>query len=127
LRPFPGFDRSTWDADVATAIAETQADDQVRSEQAHRSRDSQRDAIRLTTPVDHAPFACDVLADEARPFVTKVGSLDFWTEAALYQAHGIDAVVIGPGDIGQAHAADEFVTLDDLDWAVDLYRSLLCG
>ena len=33
--------------------------------------------------------------------------------------------MIGPGDIAQAHAADEFVALEDLDWAVELYRALL--
>ena len=38
--------------------------------------------------------------------------------------HGKDAIVIGPGDIAQAHAADEFVTLDDLDWAVALFRAM---
>jgi acetylornithine deacetylase len=62
-----------------------------------------------------------------RPFVDRVGGLDFWTEAALYEEHGIDAIVVGPGDIGQAHAADEFVTLEDLDWAVELYRTLLAS
>ncbi|HEY5949457.1 MAG TPA: hypothetical protein VIV40_28375 [Kofleriaceae bacterium] len=56
-----------------------------------------------------------------------MGALDFWTEAALYAEHGIDAIVVGPGDISQAHAADEFVTLADLDWAVELYRALLAG
>ena len=55
--------------------------------------------------------------------MTSIGTLDFWTEAALYTEHGIDAIVIGPGDIAQAHAADEFVALDDLDWAVELFRA----
>ena len=35
--------------------------------------------------------------------------LGFWTEAARVSERGIDAVVFGPGDIAQAHAADEFV------------------
>lgn len=107
LRPYPGFDLAGWNAAVAEAAKQIDA------------------GIRLSSTVEHVPFACDALADAVRPFVREVGSLDFWTEAALYQTHGIDAVVIGPGDIGQAHAADEFVSLDDLDWAVDLYRSLL--
>jgi len=34
-------------------------------------------------------------------------------------------VVIGPGDIAQAHAADEWVALDDLDWAVELLRAAM--
>jgi acetylornithine deacetylase len=71
------------------------------------------------------PFSCDALVDHVRRFVRSVGTLDFWTEAALWAQHGKDAIVIGPGDIAQAHAADEFVALDDLDWAVGLFRSLV--
>jgi len=50
--------------------------------------------------------------------------LDFWTEAALWAERGVSAIVIGPGDIAQAHAADEFVTLDDLEWAVELFGAI---
>jgi len=107
LRPYPGFDRAGWDREVAQLAA---------------AIDPQ---ITIATTIDHAPFACDALADEVRRFVRSVGTLDFWTEAALWAEHGKDAIVIGPGDIAQAHAADEFVALDDLDWAVDLFRSLV--
>jgi acetylornithine deacetylase len=41
----------------------------------------------------------------------------FWTEAAVLSAAGIDAVVFGPGDIAQAHAPDEWVSIDDLEGA----------
>ncbi len=40
--------------------------------------------------------------------------LAFWTEAAVLSQAGIDAVVFGPGDIGQAHAPDEHVPVADL-------------
>jgi acetylornithine deacetylase len=107
LRPYPGFDRARWDADVAAAIAAIDP------------------AIVLGADVDHTPFACDKLADLVRPFAGRIGALDFWTEAALFAEHGIDAIVIGPGDISQAHSADEYVPLEDLDWAVDLFKTLL--
>lgn len=41
-------------------------------------------------------------------------AVDFWTEAALFSQAGLTAVVYGPGDIAQAHAADEFVLFDQL-------------
>ena len=50
--------------------------------------------------------------------------LDFWTEAALLAERGIDAVVFGPGDIGQAHAADEYVELAELETAPRRSRAL---
>ncbi|HEX8778320.1 MAG TPA: M20/M25/M40 family metallo-hydrolase, partial [Rhodanobacter sp.] len=37
-----------------------------------------------------------------------------WTEAALFSAAGYTAFVYGPGDIAQAHTADEWVALDQL-------------
>ena len=50
--------------------------------------------------------------------------LGFWTEAALLTASGVDAVVLGPGDIAQAHGPDEWVTLDELNAARDLFRAV---
>jgi acetylornithine deacetylase len=41
-------------------------------------------------------------------------AVDFWTEASLFSATGLTALVYGPGDIAQAHTADEWVALDQL-------------
>jgi acetylornithine deacetylase len=43
--------------------------------------------------------------------VTRVG---FGTEAGYFQEAGIPTVICGPGDIGQAHKPDEFITLDQI-------------
>ncbi|HSN96906.1 MAG TPA: acetylornithine deacetylase [Candidatus Nanopelagicales bacterium] len=52
--------------------------------------------------------------------------VDFWTEAALFSAAGHDSVIVyGPGDIAQAHTADEWVALPDLAEASRTYRRLL--
>ncbi|TBR07759.1 MAG: acetylornithine deacetylase [Lysobacter sp.] len=42
-------------------------------------------------------------------------AVDFWTEASLFSESGLTAVVYGPGDISQAHAADEWVEIEQLD------------
>ncbi|MCX5748211.1 MAG: M20/M25/M40 family metallo-hydrolase [Proteobacteria bacterium] len=107
LRPYPGFDRDDWEREIAALAREVDP------------------AIVIATMTDLPPFGCAALADVVRPFVREIGTLDYWTEAALYEAAGIDAIVVGPGDIAQAHAADEWVALDDLAWAVELYRALL--
>ncbi len=41
-------------------------------------------------------------------------AVDFWTEAALFSQAGLTALVFGPGDIAQAHSADEWVALQQL-------------
>ncbi len=76
---------------------------------------------------DNAPFATADLAS-FRPLLGDIAQapidLGFWTEAALFAAAGIDAVVLGPGDIAQAHGPDEWVLLDELAAARDLFRAV---
>lgn len=52
-------------------------------------------------------------------------AVDFWTEASLFSAAGLTALVYGPGDIAQAHAADEWVSLEQLDIVAEAYRRLM--
>lgn len=53
----------------------------------------------------------------------KVGApVAFWTEAALFSEAGLPVLVLGPGDIAQAHTTDEWVAIDELNRAYDLYR-----
>ena len=42
-------------------------------------------------------------------------AVDFWTEASLFSEAGYDAFVFGPGDIAQAHTADEWIALTELE------------
>ena len=110
VRPPPGFDE--------TAFANALEDCSARA----------GNGIHIEQIVDHPPFAMldeawarELLTDRVTEFV----GLQFWTEAALLAAAGIDAVVVGPGDIVQAHAANEFVTRDDLAWATDLFAHVI--
>ncbi len=52
-------------------------------------------------------------------------AVDFWTEAALFSAAGMNAIVFGPGSIEQAHAADEFVLLQQLHDATQHYARII--
>ena len=63
------------------------------------------------------------LADELG---LRIGSaVDFWTEASLFSQAGLTALVYGPGDIAQAHTADEWVSLDQLqEYAASVVRLL---
>jgi acetylornithine deacetylase len=65
-----------------------------------------------------------VARDVADELGIPVGNaVDFWTEAALFSAAGYTAFVYGPGDIAQAHSADEWVALDQLEhYAQTVYR-----
>src|SRR5262249_11800344 len=43
------------------------------------------------------------------------GKVAYGTEAGLFSAAGIPTVVIGPGSIEQAHKADEFIAVSELE------------
>jgi len=47
----------------------------------------------------------------------RIEGLSAWTDAALLNAAGIPAVCFGPGDIALAHAAEEFVPIDEIETA----------
>ena len=52
-------------------------------------------------------------------------AVDFWTEASLFSQAGLTAFVFGPGDIAQAHTADEWVALDQLATVARHYQRLM--
>lgn len=71
-------------------------------------------------PADQRVAAAQALADELG---VPVGpAVSFWTEASLFSAAGMTAIVYGPGDIAQAHGADEWVALEQLERVSHTYR-----
>lgn len=54
-------------------------------------------------------------------------AVDFWTEASLFSEAGLPALVYGPGSIEQAHIADEWVLLEQLETACKQYVQIING
>jgi acetylornithine deacetylase len=54
----------------------------------------------------------------------RVAGMSAWTDAALLNAAGIPAVCFGPGDISLAHAAEEYIPLDEIDRATAVLEAL---
>ncbi len=52
-------------------------------------------------------------------------SVAFTTEAGYLKRLGMDVLVLGPGDIDQAHQPDEFLALDRITPSVDFLRRLI--
>jgi acetylornithine deacetylase len=50
----------------------------------------------------------------------------FGTDAAAISAAGVPTVVFGPGSIDQAHTADEFISVDELHTATDIFYRIAC-
>jgi len=52
-------------------------------------------------------------------------SVDYFCDAAILSAGGIPSVVFGPGDIAQAHTADEWISLAELERGKNLLLNYL--
>ncbi len=52
-------------------------------------------------------------------------AVNFWTEASLFSQAGLTTFVFGPGDIAQAHAANEWVAIKQLLKVEKTYISIL--
>ena len=58
---------------------------------------------------------------------TPVGGVPYGTDAGPLAEAGLPAVVLGPGDIARAHTEDEWIELDQLRAAVDVYYAIARG
>jgi len=93
-------------------------------------------AVELTDPIVHGtldPATNRAWAGIVGDALARLGldpegiGVAYGTDASEFGDAGIPAVVVGPGDIAQAHAADEWVETDQLERAVTIYRELLRG
>ena len=72
---------------------------------------------------DHAIVQTLGVALRSQGEAVRVEGLACWTDAALLTAAGIPAVCFGPGDIAVAHAAEEYVPIDEIERATAVVAS----
>ena len=79
----------------------------------------------LETAADSAPaqLASTVLAEMGLDGT--LCGVPFGSDASKLSRQGIPSLVIGPGSIDQAHAADEFVDLAQVEQAFEFYRNFI--
>ena len=72
------------------------------------------------TPADAAIVrACEALTGH------RAEAVSFGTEMPFFNQLGMETLVLGPGDIAQAHQPDEFLALDRIPPTLDILRSLI--
>lgn len=67
----------------------------------------------------------DALRASGEP--VRIEGMSAWTDAALLNDAGVPAVCFGPGDISLAHAAEEYIPLDEIDRARGVLSALACS
>ena len=116
VRPLPGQDPSALlDAveRTARAAAERVSGISVRMERVEID-------VPLATP-DAAPIVRWLTERTGR----EPGTVPFYTEGAFFTELGASTVICGPGEIAQAHRVDEWVELDALEEAADVYAAAI--
>ncbi len=58
-------------------------------------------------------------------FPVEPAGVKYGTNASNLAAGGLPAVVLGPGDIAQAHRADEYLELDQFEQGIKVYQELM--
>lgn len=115
-RTIPGETEETALNEIRTAIATV------------KEREPRLDArVTLSTAqspsdVDPGSSLVEKLASALRAegLSANVEGLSAWTDAALLNEAGIPAVCFGPGDIGLAHSAEEWVPVAEIEKAADV-------
>jgi acetylornithine deacetylase len=79
-------------------------------------------------PSDVAPNApivsalSDTLRDKGLP--ATLSGMSAWTDAALFNQAGIPAICFGPGDMALAHAAEEYIEVEEIHRATEILAAL---
>jgi acetylornithine deacetylase/succinyl-diaminopimelate desuccinylase-like protein len=110
LRTIPAQSRAGFVEEVSALLRRACPGLAVRHVRSHRA---------LQTPTDHP---CIRALEEAGG---KCVGAPWFCDGSVLAAAGIPAVAAGPGDIAQAHTADEWLMVDDLLDGVEFYRRFL--
>lgn len=116
LRPLPGMEPEALCAEIERRLARELEGSGIGLEM-----------LRLSEGVP--PMETPAEAEIVRAAESLTGhtaeAVSFGTEAPYLRALGMDVVVLGPGDIAQAHQPDEYLALDRIGPSLELLRALI--
>ena len=108
FRIVPGDDIAAWQARFHAKLAEIEAEMKAIRPEAFIKAEQTFRVPGLVPEIDGSAeqLARQLTGENARHVVS------YGTEAGQFQERGSSAVICGPGDIGQAHQPNEFITVD---------------
>ncbi len=130
-------DRCTFHWDVRTIPQHTPEEIFALFEAHCRAREAELRALfpgfAIQTVQHHPPVpGLDTAADASVVALVKeisgnahLQTVSYAAEAGQFAQGGYEAVICGPGDIAQAHRADEFIAIEQLEKGVEMIHRLI--
>jgi acetylornithine deacetylase len=116
LRPLPGMDIDELRAELHRRITDLMEPAGIAVSFA---------ALFDGIPAMETPASAEIVQLTQRLTGHTAGAVAFGTEAPYLTQLGMDTVILGPGDIGQAHQPDEYLALDRLQPTIDLLQAVI--
>ncbi|MDX1697508.1 MAG: acetylornithine deacetylase [Thiohalobacterales bacterium] len=116
LRPLPGMDIDTLREELHHRITRALADSGI---------DIRFESLFDGIPAMQTPAGADIVRLAERLTGQAAGAAAFATEAPYLAQLGMDTVVLGPGDIAQAHQPDEYLAMERLEPTVNMLKALI--
>lgn len=116
LRPLPGMELDELRATLEHRLGETLAGSGLQLE-----------VRRLFhgTPAMHTPASSAIVQTAVQLTGHDAEAVAFCTEGPYLNRLGMDTIILGPGDIAQAHQPDEYLGLERIDPMVGILRGLI--
>lgn len=116
LRPLPGMDLEELRSELANRLKRCLEGDQLSLEI--------QSAFSGIPPME-TPASAEIVrvAEELTGY--PAGTVAFGTEGPYLQRLGMETLILGPGDIDQAHQPDEYLGLERIEPMIGLIRSLI--
>jgi acetylornithine deacetylase len=116
LRALPGMDLDVLRHRLDERLARLFAGSELRVE---------RRSLIDGTPALHTPADSAIVRAAERLTGYPAEAVAFCTEGPYLNALGMDSILLGPGDIAQAHQPDEYLALERIEPTVALLRDLI--
>lgn len=116
LRPLPGMDIDALRAAMQTRLSDALADTGL---------ELTCSSLIKGTPAMDTPAATGIVRGTEELTGYAATSAAFSTEGPYFNRMGISTVILGPGDIEQAHQPDEYLALERITPGIELLRKLI--
>jgi acetylornithine deacetylase len=116
LRPLPGMDIHELREELHRHVTATLADSGIRIE---------FDALFDGIPAMETSAGAAIVRLAERLTGHTAEAVAFATEAPYLKQLGMDTIILGPGNIEQAHQPDEYLAMDRLQPTIDLLRQVI--